>query len=101
MVRKLLSTLIDKIDQRSNEPRGSFVVTGFENDGRVKIEFNWNDAFIKKIKSLGFEAETDEDSVQLFFFASQMRPQSLAVGDDPVQSENHPSLSGQQNVIVK
>ena len=82
-------------------PWACFEVTGFEKDGRVKVEFNWNQPFIKQIKELGFHAETDEDSVQLFFYASQLKPTELSGGDDSVQSEGHPQLSSQQNVLVR
>lgn len=75
-------------------------VESFETDGRIKMSFDYNDAFVAKIKSMGFEAETDEDCVQLFFVASALRPASMA-GDDPVQSAEHPNLSAQQNVLVQ
>ena len=81
------------------EPWAVFEVAGFEADGRIKVSFNWNSAFVKKIHELGFQAETEEDSVQLFFYASQMKPTQLSGGDDTVQSETHPQLSGQQNVL--
>lgn len=81
------------------DPWATFEVRGFEDDGRIKVEFNWNSAFIQKIKELGFQAETEEDSVQLFFYASQMKPTEFAAGDDPVQSAEHPQLSSQQNVL--
>lgn len=80
-------------------PWATFEVTGFENDGRVKVEFNWNDAFITKLNDLGFQAETEEDSVQLFFYAAQLRPTELSEGDASVQSDSHPSLSANQNII--
>lgn len=80
-------------------PWAVFEITGFETDGRIKVEFNWNDAFIAKINELGFQAETAEDSVQLFYYTSQARPENLSVGDDPVQSAEHPALSSQQNVL--
>lgn len=80
-------------------PWATFEVRGFENDGRIKVEFNWNAAFIRRIKDFGFQAETEEDSVQLFFYTSQMRPTQLSGGDDPVQSSEHPQLSSQQNVL--
>lgn len=60
-----------------SEPRASFTVVGFE-EGRIKVEFDWNDAFIKTINALGFVAETEEDTVQLFFYASSMRPTELS-----------------------
>lgn len=80
-------------------PWATFEIGGFEDDGRVKVLFNWNDAFIAKIHSLGFQSETEEDSVQLFFYAAQLRPTQLSGGDDPVQSLEHPQLSDQQNTF--
>jgi hypothetical protein len=62
---------------RSKEPWASFEIDGFEQDGRVKVRFNFNKAFIEKINALGFQAETDEDTVQLFFYTSMMRPAAL------------------------
>lgn len=83
--------------ENATEPWAVFEVTGFEADGRIKVSFNWNSTFITKIHALGFQAETEEDSVQLFFYASQMKPTELASGDAGVSSESHPQLSGQQN----
>ena len=82
-------------------PWASFEVNGFEDDGRVKVDFTWNQAFVKKIKALGFEAETDQDCVQLFFFASSLRPTTMAdsASDDPVQSTAHPQLSEIHNEL--
>ncbi len=100
-MRKLIAALLEKLDDRSKTPRASFAINGFESDGRIKVEFTWNKAFIEKIQALGFEAETEEDCVQLFFFASAMRPMQLSAGDDPVQSTAHPTLSGRQNVLMQ
>jgi hypothetical protein len=79
----------------------SFEIDGFEPDGRVAIKMKWNPAFITHLKSLGFEAETEEDTVQLFFYASSMRPTHLASDpqDDAVQSAAHPGLSTIVNEI--
>ncbi len=76
-------------------------VESFEADGRIKMSFDYNDAFVAKIKAMGFEAETDEDCVQLFFVASALRPAELTNGDDTVQSTAHPNLSSQQNMLVQ
>lgn len=81
------------------EPWAVFEVVGFEDDGRIKVSFNWNPTFIKKIHELGFQAETEEDSVQLFFYASQMKPTELSGGDSGVGTDAHPQLSGQQNLL--
>lgn len=72
----------------------------FEEDGRIKMSFDYNNAFVAKVKALGFEAETDEDTVQLFFLTSALRPMSL-VEDNSVQSGAHPQLSASQNTLVR
>lgn len=100
MFRKLFSKIIDAIDTRSKNPRATFAIDGFDEDGRIKVTFNWNAAFIKKIRSMGFDAETDEDCVQLFYYTSQMRPSGLG-GDDPVQPTAHPGLSDRPNTIIR
>jgi hypothetical protein len=88
--------------QALSTPWAMFEVTGFEDDGRVKVEFNWNKPFINVMDQLGFTAETEEDTVQLFFYASQMKPTSLelAGGDETVQSEDLPQLSANTNRMV-
>jgi hypothetical protein len=87
--------------EASAQPWASFEITDFEEGGRVAVSFNWNQAFYDHIKALGFEAETQEDSVQLFFFTSMMRPTSMASdpNDDAVQSAEHPQLSGIKNEV--
>ena len=85
-------------------PWAMFEVVGFEDDGQIKVEFNWNKPFIRHINDLGFVAETEEDSVQLFFFASQMKPLALSMVEDsedrPV-NEDLPLLSEPVNRIVQ
>ena len=101
MVKRFLRWAFDKSMDRQKEPWAMFEIAGFEEDGRIKVKFNWNTAFIKKAQELGFQAETEEDTVQLFFYASTMRPTDLSIGDDPVQSDAHPTLSGQQNTVMR
>lgn len=74
-------------------------VEEFEPDGRIKLSFDFNSAFVEKIKSLGFQAETDEEAVQLFFLVSALRPAS-SFGDEAVQPEAHPRLSSPQNAVI-
>ncbi len=84
------------------EPWAMFEVAGFEDDGQIKVEFNWNDAFIRHIDNLGFTAENEQDSVQLFFYASQMQPTSLQeTGDDSVQLDDLPQLADKVNRFVQ
>ncbi len=74
----MLDKLRSALKRRSKEPWASFEVAGFDENGQIKVEFDWNAAFIKKINALGFQAETEEDTVQLFFYASSMRPTELS-----------------------
>ena len=79
-------------------PWAMFEIVGFEDDGRIKVEFNWNSAFIKHLDTLGFTAETEEDTVQLFFYTSQMKPTTLSSvfedeQDDLPVNEDLPTLS--------
>lgn len=59
-----------------DEPRASFTITGIEAE-RIRVEFDWNTAFIKHVHELGFVGETEEDTVQMFFYASSMRPTGI------------------------
>lgn len=86
-------------------PWAMFEVVGFENDGQIKVEFNWNDAFISHITKLGFVAENEEDAVQLFFFTSQMRPSSLVNDSEnemdlPI-NDDLPLLSDNSNRLMR
>jgi len=93
MVKAMLEKLLDWRRNASDEPWASFEVTGFEEDGRIKVQTNWNDAFIKEIHERGFKAETEEDSVQLFFYTAQATPTEFdGAEDDPATSASHPNL---------
>lgn len=100
MVKKLLQRWLTRINDKDAMPWASFEISGFEDDGRVKVNFNWNRAFIKHIHELGFHAETEDDSVQLFFYTSQMRPTSLdGMEEHPAQSFEHPNLQNDMHTI--
>jgi hypothetical protein len=92
MVRSFLEKALNRVRDGSSEPWASFEVTGFEDDGRIKVNTNWNKAFIEKIYALGFKAETEEDSVQLFFYTAQARPTEFDGVDDEAVSPGHPNL---------
>lgn len=96
---KLINRLYLWAKTRSSIPWASFEVGEIGEDGQMKVHFNWNEPFIKKLHQLGFKAETDEDTVQLFFYASQMQPGALDEDEKPVVSEMHPTLSNQQNTF--
>lgn len=83
-----------KENEDSKEPWAIFEIAGIEDDGRIKVQFNWNAAFITAIKKMGFDAETEDDAVQLFFYTSQMRPTELSVDLDEDDRSDLPALSG-------
>ena len=90
--------------EASDQPWAMFEIKDFPADGQIKVEFNWNKAFIARINGLGFQAENEQDTVQLFFYASQMKPQDLVDqgGDDDVaQSDNHPTLTSATNRVAR
>lgn len=89
-----------KQQSETETPWSVFEVIGFDDKGQIKVEFNWNDAFIQELDRLGFTAETPEDTVQLFFYASQMKPMDLD-GDVTVQSSQHPGLSPNANRLAQ
>jgi hypothetical protein len=81
-------------------PWAMFEIRDFPVDGQIKVEFNWNDAFIKRINELGFQAETEQDSVQLFFYTAGMRPTELT-DDEPVVAAATPNLGSPLNRIQR
>lgn len=95
MVKSFIRKLFMRSQEGIEKPWAIFEISDFTNEGDVKITFNWNKSFIKKIQALGFHAETEEDSVQLFFYTSQMRPTSLAADsneDGIINPSGHPGL---------
>lgn len=93
MVNEFLQKILTKRRDKSEEPWAAFEILGFEQDGRIKVTTSWNKAFINKIHELGFHAETEDDSVQLFFYTAQSRPTSMnGAEEDPAVSTGHPNL---------
>ena len=90
-IRKLLLWLLDKTQQKSKEPFGAYFTSGITEDGQAPIQFIWNKAFVENIRKYGYETETEEETVELFYLAT--RPAQYVPGEDPVQSEEHPRLS--------
>jgi len=100
VVKKLLQKALNWRHNASTDPWASFEIMGFEPDGRIKVSTNWNDAFIKKIHALGFQAETPEESVQLFFYTAQARPTEMdSVDPGEAISSGHPNLSADTNML--
>lgn len=76
--------------EKSQAPWASFEVVGFD-ESKAKVQMGWNQSFIKSLHEMGFSAESDEETVQLFFYASRLTPSDLIENDEPV-SEDLPLL---------
>lgn len=100
MVSALVRRWFSKVNRKKDTPWAMFEVETIDENGRVKLAFDYNDVFVERIKAMGFQAETDEDTVQLFFATAGLRPMSL-IGDPNVQSDNHPQLSSPSNILVE
>lgn len=101
MVKKWVRGWFSSLMRKQEKPWATLEIESFELDGRIKLAFDFNAPFIEKIKGMGFQAETDEDTVQLFFLTAALRPMALVGGDETVQSAEHPSLSAPQNTLVQ
>ena len=77
-------------------PRASFTITDIT-DGQIRVEFDWNETFLKQIRAMGFTGETDEDTVQLFFYASSMRP--MGFDEDIDLSSPEVRLTHENNLL--
>jgi len=56
-----------KLLKDSDEPWADFTVEMTEQEGRVKVKFDWNKAMIRKLKEQGFRASTEEDMISMLF----------------------------------
>lgn len=63
----------DEIMDADIAPWSIFEVLGFDDQG-VKVNFNWNRAFIMEINKMGFVGDTDEECVEKFFALMKMLP---------------------------
>lgn len=101
---QLLTVRDNFISAQQNEttPWAMFEIVGFDEakGDQIKVEFNWNEAFINHLNKLGFVAETPEDSVQLFFYTAQMRPTEIE-GEESIPPDDLPGLNAFNNRVVK
>lgn len=96
---KFIKKFFKKTEPKPAGPWAMLEVAEFEESGRIKLRFDFNDEFVKKIHSMGFHAETDEDSVMLFFTTGVLSPQGLVGEEKPTQPEAHPNLSSPNHVL--
>lgn len=61
---KAVEVLPEPIVVENTEPYVNLKGTDIDKDGRVKIELDWNDAFIAELRSSGYQGTEDEVVVQ-------------------------------------
>ncbi len=98
MKRSLLVRLKEALARKSKEPWASFETTGPDDEGRVAFAISWNDAFIERLRKAGYQATTDEETVQMFFLSVRMVPEGLA-DDNTVNPEATPRLTSEANIL--
>ena len=65
MFDKILN-FFSKNKKESKEPYFNLISSGVNEDGVVKLEVDWNDAFIKELRKQGFKGINDEELIQTY-----------------------------------
>lgn len=63
---KVVSLFSDRENVELEDPRLDVVHSGIDGDGRIKMELDWNTAFIRHLADNGIEAESEEQAVQMY-----------------------------------
>ena len=62
--------IIDLFTNRENieleEPRLDVVHSGVDEDGRIKMQLDWNPSFIRHLADNGIQAESEEETIQMY-----------------------------------
>lgn len=101
MKRGILVSLQEVVKRFSKKPWGCIETTGPDDNGRVAFSISCNDAFIKNLKSKGFQGMTDEETVQLFFISMRMVPEDIPEINDTINPASMPNLSNEANKFVR
>lgn len=103
MKRSLLISLKEKLVSKSTTPWGCFETSGPTADGRIEFSISCNDAFIRNLHRYGYAGMTDEETVQHFFLASRIIPESALGGESENvnPSGGTPNLTDEANKFVR
>ena len=101
MKRSLLIRLHELLVSKSKKPWACFETSGIGEGERVAFTISWNRAFIENLRAAGFQATTDEETVQLFFIATRMLPEEMAGDEDTVNPEATPRLTSEANILKR
>jgi hypothetical protein len=90
--------LVRKKKKASSDPYIEIISEGIDSVGRIKIEFDWNTAFILHLRNNGFEGTSEEEIIQKWFQAITLSHSDILLDDDLLASRakitpaNHPDL---------
>ena len=100
MKQSFLIKLKEFFSKKSPTPWACFETNGPSADGIMEFSISWNDAFIKRLHSLGYTGGNDEELVQLFFLSTRVFPENM-VTEDTVNPGQMPNLSNEANSLRK
>lgn len=63
---QVIQLFLDRDALDKEEPRLDVVHMGIEADGKVKVQLDWNRAFIKHLRDNGITADTEDEAVQKY-----------------------------------
>lgn len=89
---RLIALWQARTDYENEEPFLEVVHSGINEDGSLKLKLEWNDAFIRLLRSHGFIDE-DENILIQRYLASIAREEALGVTADPLE---HPPMERQE-----
>jgi hypothetical protein len=56
----------DRENIELEEPKLDVVHSGIDDDGRIKMQLDWNPAFIRHLAENGIQAESEEEAIQMY-----------------------------------
>lgn len=63
---EVIALYVGRENIEREEPKLTVLHSGIEDDGRIRVELDWNQAFIKHLAKHGITGETDEDAVSTY-----------------------------------
>lgn len=98
MKNRILIAIQEWLLKRSSTPWACFETSGVDADGRIPMIMHWNKAFYENLVRHGYQGTTEEETIQLFFIASQMLPADGLAGDS-VNPGATPNLTNEANTL--
>ena len=62
----IIKLYVERENIELEEPRLDVKHAGISEDGRIKMELDWNTAFIRHLADNGIQAETEDEAIQLY-----------------------------------